>query len=246
MLLTEEGVPKWMVEGGDIVDGFMKEEIIDEPSQNGFSVSPGMKPNTKGILFWDKPFIIRGKDGKEMCLLIMDTQGLWDHDTPNEFNVCVFGLSAVLSSLLIFNSKGGMNTEQLKIFSNLSEFSKGVTEHLNAFQQLEFLIRDFTNYDTDADNRERASERSWEYKKELKEKPQTKNEMERVEECFEHVDLFCLPKPGDIDAVNYDGSIKKINPLFMCILSDYIVRTLQNIQPRRINGVDLTVEAFVQ
>ena len=181
-----------------------------------------------------------------MCLLIMDTQGLWDHDTPNEFNVCVFGLSAVLSSLLIFNSKGGMNTEQLKIFSNLSEFSKGVTEHLNAFQQLEFLIRDFTNYDTDADNRERASERSWEYKKELKEKPQTKNEMERVEECFEHVDLFCLPKPGDIDAVNYDGSIKKINPLFMCILSDYIVRTLQNIQPRRINGVDLTVEAFVQ
>ena len=125
MLLTEEGVPKWMVEGGDIVDGFMKEENIDEPSQNGFSVSPGMKPNTKGILFWDEPFVIRGKDGREMCLLIMDTQGLWDYDTPNEFNVCVFGLSAILSSLLIFNSKGFLNTEQLKSFSSLSEFSRG-------------------------------------------------------------------------------------------------------------------------
>ena len=246
MSLTEEGVPKWMVEGGDIVDGFMKEENIDEPSQNGFSVSPGMKPNTKGILFWDEPFVIRGKDGREMCLLIMDTQGLWDYDTPNEFNVCVFGLSAILSSLLIFNSKGFLNTEQLKSFSSLSEFSRGVTKDEKVFQQLAFLLHDFVEYDTESDDRGKAPVYCMDLWRKLIAKPQTKNEIQRIHHCFEHFDIFCLPKPGDIDAANYDGSIQKIHPLFMCILSDTIVRFVKDIQPKRIHGAELTVEAFAQ
>ena len=246
MSLTEEGVPKWMVEGGDIVDGFMKEENIDEPSQNGFSVSPGMKPNTKGILFWDEPFVIRGKDGREMCLLIMDTQGLWDYDTPNEFNVCVFGLSAILSSLLIFNSKGFLNTEQLKSFSSLSEFSRGVTKDEKVFQQLAFLLHDFVEYDTESDDRGKAPVYCMDLWRKLIAKPQTKNEIQRIHHCFEHFDIFCLPKPGDIDAVNYDGSIQKIHPLFMSILSDTIVRFVKDIQPKRIHGAELTVEAFAQ
>ena len=80
----------------------------------------------------------------------------------------------------------------------------------------------------------------------LRAKPQTKNEVKRIDSCFEHFDIFCLPKPGDIDSANYDGSIQKIHPLFMCILSDTIVRFVKDIEPRRINGEELTTEAFVQ
>ena len=245
MSLTEDGIPKWMVEEGEFVDGYVsgKEEY---GSNNGFSVSPGMNPNTKGILLWDKPFIIHGKDGREMCLLIMDTQGLWDYDTPNEFNVCIFGLSSILSSFLIFNSKGFLNTEQLKTFSNLSEFSKGIASQMKSFQQLDFLIRDFTDYNTNTDDRKKASVYNREQLRRLRMKPQTKREMERIESCFDQFDMFCLPRPSDIDGRHYDGSIKKINPLFMCILSDYIVRIMKSIEPRRINGDELTVEAFAQ
>ena len=245
MSLTEDGIPKWMVEEGEFVDGYVsgKEEY---GSNNGFSVSPGMNPNTKGILLWDKPFIIHGKDGREMCLLIMDTQGLWDYDTPNEFNVCIFGLSSILSSFLIFNSQGFLNTEQLKTFSNLSEFSKGIASQMKSFQQLDFLIRDFTDYNTNTDDRKKASVYNREQLRRLRMKPQTKREMERIESCFDQFDMFCLPRPSDIDGRHYDGSIKKINPLFMCILSDYIVRIMKSIEPRRINGDELTVEAFAQ
>ena len=242
--LTEDGIPKWMVEEGEFVDGYMNGD--SSVSSHGFSVSPGTTPNTKGILLWDEPFVVHGKDGREMCLLIMDTQGLWDYDTPNEFNVCIFGLSSILSSFLIFNSQGFLNTEQLKTFSNLSEFSKGVASQMKSFQQLDFLIRDFTDYNTNTDDRKKASVYNREQLKQLKKKEQTKREVERIESCFEQFDMFCLPKPGDIDATNYDGSIKKINPLFMCILSDYIVRIMKSIEPRRINGEELTVEAFAQ
>ena len=79
MSLNEKYLPKWMVEGGEYVDGYTGGRAKRNTfNPKGFSVSPGMKPNTKGILFWDEPFVIRGKDGREMCLLIMDTQGLRD------------------------------------------------------------------------------------------------------------------------------------------------------------------------
>ena len=244
MSITEDGCPKWMVEEGERVDGYMNGNT--PASSHGFSVSPGTTPNTKGILFWDEPFVIHGKDGKEMCLLIMDTQGLWDYDTPNDFNVCIFGLSSVLSSLLLFNSQGFLDTEQLKHFSNLSEFSKGVAKHLKAFQQLIFLLRDYKDYNTATDDREMAIVYNVKQMEKLKQRPQTKKEMERIEGCFDRFSVFCLPRPGDIDGRQYDGSIKKINSLFMCILSDFIVRIVKDIQPRRINGEELTVEAFAK
>lgn len=242
--LTEGGIPKWMVEEGEFVDGYVNGDA--SMSSHGFSVSPGTIPNTKGILLWDEPLIIHNRNGREMCLLIMDTQGLWDYDTPNEFNVCIFGLSSILSSFLIFNSKGFFNTEQLKTFSNLSEFSKGVASQMKSFQQLDFLIRDFTDYNTDTDDRKKASVYNAEQLNRLRLKPQTKKEVERIESCFEQFDLLCLPRPGDIDVTNYNGSIKKISPLFMCILSDYIVHIMESVHPRRINGEELTVEAFAQ
>lgn len=245
--LTEDGVPKWMVEDSDFIDGYTNAtKKVEYNSNSGFGVSPGTRPNTRGILFWNEPFIIRGKDRKDICLLVMDTQGLWDYETTNEFNVCVFGLSAVLSSFLIFNSKNSLNMDQLKLFSNLSEFSKGVASHLKAFQQLNFLIRDFADYNPDIDDRTKVKEHSRNLLNLWMDMEQTKKEVERIDNCFEQFDVVCFPKPGDIDAANYDGSIKKIKPLFMCILSDYIVRIVKEIQPRRINGDELTVEAFAQ
>ena len=247
MSINEDGFPKWMVELSDYVDAYVnKKKGVNWNKEDGFGVSPGVDPNTQGILLWEELFIIRGKDGREMCLLIMDTQGLWDYDTPNEFNVCVFGLSAILSSLLIFNSKGFLNTEQLKSFSSLSEFSRGVTKDEKVFQQLAFLLHDFVEYDTESDDRGKASVYCMDLWRKLIAKPQTKNEIQRIHHCFEHFDIFCLPKPGDIDAANYDGSIQKIHPLFMSILSDTIVRFVKDIQPKRIHGAELTVEAFAQ
>lgn len=53
MSLNEKYLPKWMVEGGEYVDGYtVGGQKRNTFNPNGFSVSPGMKPNTKGILFW--------------------------------------------------------------------------------------------------------------------------------------------------------------------------------------------------
>ena len=139
--LTWGGIPRWMTAAGNTIDAFEKEKI------QAFSISAGTTRNTRGLLFWDKPYVITQKNGERMCVLLMDTQGLWDAETKNEFNCSIFGLSSLLSSCVIFNQKGNINTDQLKSFSVLSKFSKDVSKDSGKpFQHLDILLRDYEDY----------------------------------------------------------------------------------------------------
>ena len=75
-----------MTAAGNTIDAFEKEKI------QAFSISAGTTRNTRGLLFWDKPYVITQKNGEKMCVLIMDTQGLWDRYTGNEINCSIIGL----------------------------------------------------------------------------------------------------------------------------------------------------------
>lgn len=98
--LTWGGIPRWMTAAGNTIDAFEKEKI------NAFSISAGPTRNTRGVLFWDKPYVITQKNGERMCVLLMDTQGLWDAETKNEFNCSIFGLSSLLVIVRDLQSKG--------------------------------------------------------------------------------------------------------------------------------------------
>ena len=50
-------------------------------SLTGFKWRGGSKPATVGILMWSEPFVIRTNDRKEIAVLLMDAQGLFDSDT---------------------------------------------------------------------------------------------------------------------------------------------------------------------
>lgn len=235
-------IPKWMTAEGEFVDGFRKKD--GHQVSSGFSVSSGTERNTTGILFWNRPFVVE-RNNERICVLIMDTQGLWDPETGNELNTCIFGLSAVLSSYLIFNTKGTLDCEQFKQLARLSEFSKGITEgNEKGFQHLHLLCRDYTEFDADGDVFENAINGIQEWKKKLKMKPAFKDSYATVSDCFEEFDVFCLPRPGDIDDIGYDGSLKNIKPLFMQMLGFYIEQIVKTIQPRRINGRIVTCEMF--
>ena len=239
-------VPKWMTEGV-IIDGFIsKKNDVSVKGGDGFSVSPGQDPNTQGILIWDKPFFLHGEDGVDRCLLIMDTQGLWDYQTSNEFNNCIFGLSSFFASYLIFNYQNSFDTERYKTFATLSMFSNGLVDHSKAFQHLDFLLRDYSDYDTDMDGIPEAIKYSTKELNKLQNSKIVEEEMTVIESCFEQFDVFCLPSPGEINGRGYKGSIAAIRHMFFRILGFYIDKVITTIQPRRFNGEELTVDAFVK
>ena len=219
----------------------------------GVSVSGGDTPNTSGIDFWRQVFIIPDNSPnnpyKKKCVLLMDTQGLWDPETENKCNASIFGLSCVLSSYLIFNQKGTLTSEDLSQLASLTEFSNGLTklqkDGRKAFQRMDILFRDFTNISSrkTIDEAEQARLKKLE---DLNTKPALNKHTTKIKTCFEKFDIMCLNSPGEIDDVDYNGDLNECNKLFLKLLGHYIQRIIGTIRPRNIGGEDITGKYFIE
>ena len=227
-------VPKWMTLGGDRI--------------SGFEVRGGTTAVTQGIHFWSKPYIVN-RNGKKMCLLLMDTQGLWDDNTDNDFNCCIFGLSCVISSYVIFNQKKNINSAELKRLASLSLISKEMVSEgrKKAFQRLDIMLRDYESLSLRNDTMETSEAKRKERVSQLHSKPADKQPFGLVESCFDKVDIMCLFDPGeDVRDAGYDGLISEIKPKFLQLLSIYIQRVVNEIEPLKVNGKNLKCEEFVR
>ncbi|EGB11773.1 hypothetical protein AURANDRAFT_7299, partial [Aureococcus anophagefferens] len=58
---------------------------------------------TTGITVWSEPFLVTGADGEQLAVVVLDTQGLFDNETPMGLTSCIFGLSTLMSSYQIYN-----------------------------------------------------------------------------------------------------------------------------------------------
>ncbi len=74
----------------------------DEPLK-GFSWKSGVDRQTTGIVFWSDVFLQTTEDGEELAIILIDTQGLFDHDTPPPINAKIFTFTTLMSSYQIFN-----------------------------------------------------------------------------------------------------------------------------------------------
>jgi atlastin len=69
----------------------------------GFSWKPGVARNTTGIVFWSDVFLYDSPKGEKFAILLVDTQGLFDHDTPPTINSKIFSFTTLITSIQIFN-----------------------------------------------------------------------------------------------------------------------------------------------
>ncbi|XP_035709969.1 atlastin-1-like isoform X2 [Folsomia candida] len=119
----------------------------------GFSWRTSIERETSGIVIWSKPFIIKA-NGKEIAVLLMDTQGTYDEYTTEREMSAIVGLTLLSSSCLIFNFFNGIQED---VFNSLDTYIKygqlalgGDDDDMEVdqdkvtpFQKLVFLIRDW-------------------------------------------------------------------------------------------------------
>lgn len=112
-----------MEHGGDILEG---SETSKERS--GFSYKGGSERNTQGIWLWSEPFVLPNKnvEGGRMCVLLMDTQGLFDGQTGQMLTTSIFGISTLLSSYQIYNIDKRLQEDNLQHLALFSEYSRVV------------------------------------------------------------------------------------------------------------------------
>ena len=233
----------WMMEKGKHLDGFVGAPV----KLDGFTVATGSDSTSMGIIFWKKVFVVRNSNvpGGKMGILLMETQGLWDPDTPNDMNCCIFGISCMLSSYLMINQKGVITSELLTLLATLTKFSLSLNDRSSKiFQHMDLIIRDHPDIDPNSENLQDYISVSQQQKQKTERSPAFSESIAQLKSCFQEYNVVCFPCPGNIDSKGYNGDISSICPLFLRCVGHYIESVIRDLRPRMVGEVPLTGRTF--
>ncbi|XP_072572473.1 guanylate-binding protein 2-like [Paramormyrops kingsleyae] len=88
--------------------------------QKGFSLGATIQSHTKGIWMWCVPHPLR----KDHTLVLLDTEGLGDVEKGDQENdAWIFALTILLSSTLVYNSKGTIDNQAVENLQYVTELT---------------------------------------------------------------------------------------------------------------------------
>lgn len=257
--------------------------------EGSFDWRGGKERNTTGMWMWSDPYFLpRPSSGDQVAVLLVDTQGMFDHETTVGLTAAIFGLSTLLSSYQIYNVDKRIqedNLQQLALFSEYGRIAfeveeKAATkdepeecreEHPGAteeekmkisakqqpFQRIEFLVRDWQNFDTEDETdialMEAEMDAYLEHVTAERDASDLKATRDQITSCFEEIGCFMMTHPGfGVIKNKYEGDVSKIEPLFMRLLDRYCHRVFNTtgvdaagnrsptLKPKTVRGRELS------
>ena len=124
----------------------------------GFQVGATVNSCTKGLWVWDKPLKVKNKQGQDVNLLIIDSEGIGSLDADADHDAKIFALALLLSSYFIYNSVGSIDESALNSLSLVVELTKHIrtraenessepetgAEFAQFFPHFLWVVRDFS------------------------------------------------------------------------------------------------------
>jgi len=237
-------------------------------SAGGFRSKGGMDGVTEGIWVWSEPFVRvvqRGPVAESVAVILMDTQGAWDGSMTKEQSATVFGLTAVLSSKLIYNVNMQVQEDKIENLAFFASFARSAlsrsagTEQAEMgctlsqedldrpFQSLDFLVRDWRHFRPE-----------WSFdqcRQQMQQHIRSFIDPARVREnstaevlngMFQSIDCFCLPHPGfAIERETWSGDIAAIDQDFLCFADAYVRQVFSSAPDAKvILGQELSTLTF--
>ena len=109
-------------------------ENIESIGKDGFHWRGGAERDTTGIYMWSHPFILprssssSSTNGEKVAVILVDSQGMFDHETPMSLNDSIFGsifgLATLLSSYQIYNVVNRIQEDNLMQLALFSEYGR--------------------------------------------------------------------------------------------------------------------------
>jgi atlastin len=232
-------------------------ETFQSLGNDGFDWRGGAERNTTGIWMWSEPHFI-GDDDK-IAVLLVDTQGMFDHETTMALTASIFGLSTLLSSYQIYNVDKRIqedNLQQLALFSEYARMAMA-TEHHDKnkaddekeededkpFQTMEFLVRDWQHFEEEEDYAamEKEMEEYLEGVIAERDAKDLQDTREQILSCFETLSCFAMTHPGfAVTKKKYTGDVNAMEKTFLHLLDRYCHRVFKGVEPKKIHGRELT------
>jgi atlastin len=241
--------------------------------EGSFDWRGGKERNTTGMWMWSDPYFLPRGNNETIAVLLVDTQGMFDHETTVGLTAAIFGLSTLLSSYQIYNVDKRIQEDNLQQLALFSEYGRMALEAeakthekeedggeskekkgKEPFQKIEFLVRDWQNFDTEdeSDVASMEAEMASYLDHVLAERAASdlKETREQIHSCFEEVSCFMMTHPGFAVIKNkYEGDVNKIERLFLTLLDRYCQRVFDTtgqdgssprLQPKTVHGRELS------
>ncbi|XP_055308601.1 atlastin-like, partial [Sitodiplosis mosellana] len=114
---------------------------------SGFKWRGGRKPETNGIWMWSEVFTHDFSNGEKVAIILLDTQGIFDHQSTRRDCTTTFALSMLLASVHCYNVLQNVQEDDLENLEMFTEYGRLAIEqtHQKPFQKLLFIIRDWPN-----------------------------------------------------------------------------------------------------
>eukprot|EP00054_Salpingoeca_dolichothecata_P019292 m.119827 g.119827 ORF g.119827 m.119827 type:complete len:534 (-) comp23199_c0_seq1:243-1844(-) len=226
-------------------ENWLENELLD--LQKGFKWRYGSKRETTGIWMWGRPFVRTLPDGREVAVLLMDTQGTFDNQSTMEENATIFALTALMSSCLIYNIPGLISEDVLQHMHLFTKFGKMVQQEdmsgEKPFQNLQFLVRDWKSKDDHPFGLEGGNS----YLDQVLDSSSVKSEnselvtvRKELRACHERLQAYLMPHPGTevAEESSFHGELGDIRPLFVQHLATFVPYMLkeENLLPKKMSG----------
>jgi len=240
--------PAWFVQADPA-------RISEGSTAEGFAWRPGPDKCTHGTWLRSHPFVYTNKEGQRVAVLLMDTQGAWDDSMTQAQTSTIFGMTALLSSKLIYNIQNKIEEDKLSHLDYITTLAQTVCNDVgreNPFGHIEFLIRDWPNYEDGFTLDQCRKQMAGHMDKHLNPKRVPEDAVEKVERLksvFETMNCFGLPHPGlKVTKPTYQGEIAAIDSDFIHLLDEFIDSFFREdfLRPSAPLGCELTVHNFRQ
>jgi atlastin len=222
----------------------------------GFSWRPGRLATTRGVLFWNDVFLDDAGNGEKLAIIVMDTQGLFEIGTTTQSDARIFGLSTMLSSIQVLNLMNTVQEDHIQHLDMVTDFTKLVNKRQKKlkvkasskpFQNLLFLIRDWTDEDVDFGYEGGRDEiaRIFTVVSSNEAAQKVRN---NIYNSYDKLSCFLLPHPGNhVTRKQFTGAWKSIDSIFMEHLKVLIESLLspQNVVKKKIFDKEVTASEFM-
>ena len=245
-------------EGGD-GDAKKWYEQFQNLGNDGFDWRGGYERNTTGIWMWSEPSFLRrsnpltGED-EDVAVVLVDTQGMFDHETTMSLTASIFGLSTLLSSYQIYNVDKRIQEDNLQQLALFSEYGRMAMQEDAAaaaaakmkeegpdtkkrvslgpkpkpFQRIDFLVRDWQNFDSEEDDIPGMEAEMDDYLQKVisdRDADDLQETRSQITSCFDKISCFQLTHPGfAVTKKKYTGDVGVIDPTFLALLDRYCHR----------------------
>lgn len=224
-------------------------EQVNELQTGTFHWQAGKERDTTGIWMWNTP-VVDDKDSS--ALLLVDTQGMFDHETSMDLTACIFGFSTLLSSYQVYNVDKRIQEDHLQQLALFSEYAVTAMDNQNEgppFQMLEFLVRDWQHFDEeDEDDLQKMEEAMKDYLEQVIRERNVKDLQETREQIlstFQEIQCYGLCHPGfAVTKKKFSGQAADMEPLFLRLLDRYCTRVFDAAPCKQIHGQTITVTEF--